>query len=154
MVEKLYSTPEDEQMSRAPAYVPDRATQTLREYDQRMGTSVAVPREATQTPSSIATQGMLEGLERDRQAAQEAAAMRGEIRGELGSPMTRFANEPVLETMRATPIVNYLAPAYTPSSATPYGQGAVGAAGGAPIYAPPSAGATGAAGPAMSPMEQ
>lgn len=154
MVEKLQSTPEDEQMSKMPAYVPDRATQTLREYDERMGTRVSVPREATQTPSALATQGMLEGLERDRQAAQEAAAMRGEIRGELGSPMTRFVNEPVLETMRATPIVNYLAPAYTPSSATPYGQGAGGAAGGAPIYAPTPAGATGAAAPAMSPMEQ
>lgn len=160
MVEKLYSTPEDEQLSKMPAqstmpaYVPDRATQTLREYDERMGTSVAVPREATQVLPGMATQGLLEGLERDRQAAQEAAALRSEVKSELGAPMTRFVNEPVRETLRATPIVNYLVPGYTPSSATPYGQGGMSVGGGVVSATPPTGGGAGATQPAQSPMEQ
>lgn len=133
-----------------PAYTPDRATQTLREYDSRMGTSVQVPREDTQTPSNLATQGILEGLERDRQAAQEADALKSEVRSELGSTMTRMANEPVLETLRATPIVNYVVPSYTPSSATPYASSSAGpsTAEGVPFGLEPGAGApTGSAAP-------
>jgi len=137
-----------------PAYVPDRATQTLSEYDERMGTSVAVPREATPVLPGMATQGLLEGLERDRQAAQEADALRSEVKSELGAPMARFVNEPVRETLRATPIVNYLVPGYTPSSATPYGQGGMSASGGAIGVTPPAGGGAGAAAPTLSPMEQ
>ena len=69
------------------------------------------------------------GLERDRQAAQEAAALRGEVQAEKGSTLTRMVNEPVLETLRATPVVNYVVPGYTPSSATPYATGQGGATG-------------------------
>jgi hypothetical protein len=139
----------------APNMTPNRsvADETLREYDERTNPNRPIPTQADiALPSSQAVPvEALTGLERDRRAAQEEAALRGEVRGELGSPMTRMVNEPVLETLRATPVVNYLVPGYTPSSATPYAETPQGGAAGGVVFAQP--GGAGATGPAEQPAD-
>ena len=129
------------------------AEQTLREYDDRTNPNRPIPTQADIfVPSSQAVPvEALTGLERDRRAAQEQAAIASEVAAERGSTLTRMVNEPVLETLRSTGAAGYL-PGYTPSSATPYAETPQGGAAGGVVFAQPGGGgvtgATGATGEA------
>ena len=94
-----------------------RKQQSLREYDARLGTN-----KPTDVGPALPPVDYNQGARQAMEAQQDAARQQREIEGEKASSLERFVNEPVKEVWRATPGLNYLAPAYSPSSAIPYAE--------------------------------